>query len=121
MTGFKSRRFHVIVDANNCDPSLITDKELVDKAIRDIAKLCEMNVLHGPVVMEGLPINPGITGFAVIDFSHISIHTFTPSNEICVDIFSCKKFDEEAVKKYVKDTFGLDDSSTKIIEVKYPE
>jgi S-adenosylmethionine decarboxylase len=117
MTGFKSRRFHVIVDANHCDQSLITSKKLVDKAIRDIAKLCEMNILHGPVVMEGLPVNPGITGFAVIDFSHISIHTFTPSNEICVDIFSCKDFDHDAVKNYVKEAFKLDDASTKVIDV----
>ena len=118
MTGFKSRRFHVIVDANNCDPALITDKELVEKAIRDIAKKCEMQILHGPVVMEGLPVNPGVTGFAVIDFSHISIHTFTPSNEICVDIFSCKEFDCDCVKDYVKRTFHLEDASTRIIDVK---
>ncbi len=116
-----ARRYHIIIDAVDCNPELIKDRDKVGKAIRDITNLCQMRILHGPVVMEGLPSNPGITGFAVIEFSHISIHTFVPSNEICVDIFSCKKFDQDAVKKYVKDTFGLDDSSTKIIEVKYPE
>jgi len=118
MTGNKSRRFHIIVDANNCDPVLITDKNIVEKAIRDLANMCEMKILHGPVVIEGLPINPGVTGFAIIDFSHISVHTFTPSNEICVDIFSCKEFNYDDVKGYVKKTFNLDDASTKIIDVK---
>jgi S-adenosylmethionine/arginine decarboxylase-like enzyme len=113
-----SRRFHVIIDACNCKPGLITDRQKLDKAIRKLARLCEMKILHGPVVIEGMPVNPGLTGFAVIDFSHISIHTFVPSNEICVDIFSCKKFDCDAVKKYVKEVFGLDDESTKIIDVK---
>jgi len=119
MTGFKSRRFHIIVDANNCDSALITDKDLVSKAIRDIAKLCKMKVLHGPVVMEGMPINPGLTGFAIIDFSHISIHTFVPSNEICVDIFSCKDFNRNIVEKYVKEAFKLDRATTRIIDVKH--
>jgi len=112
------RRFHIIIDSAECDPELITDKARVDKAIKDIAKLCEMKVLHGPVVIEGLPVNPGLTGFAVIEFSHISVHTFVPSNEICVDIFSCKDFDYNAVKKYVMDAFNLDKASTNIIDVK---
>jgi len=120
MTKF-TRRFHIIIDAVDCNPVLINDKEKIDKAIKDITALCQMQILHGPVVIEGLPTNPGVTGFAVIEFSHISIHTFVPSNEICVDIFSCKQFDQDAIRKYIKDTFGLKDENTKVIEVKYPE
>ena len=71
--------------------------------------------------MDGVPENPGLTGFAVLDFSHISIHTFTNENEICIDVFSCKKYDYEKVKKYVMDKFNLDEKYVKYIEVKYPE
>jgi S-adenosylmethionine decarboxylase len=113
-----ARRYHIIIDAVDCNPELITDKDKVGKAIMDITGLCQMQILHGPVVIEGLPTNPGITGFAVIEFSHISVHTFVPSNEICVDIFSCKEFDQDAVKKHVKETFGLKDENTKVIDVK---
>lgn len=116
-----SRRFHIIIDARNCDGNLITDMARIGKAIRDIAGLCEMKILHGPVVVEGVSSNPGLTGFAIIDFSHISVHTFSDTNEICIDIFSCKSFNSGAVKDYVKKAFNLDESSTKITDVKHED
>lgn len=114
-----TRRFHIIIDAWGCDPALISDKVTVETAIGKVADLCGMTIVHGPVVIEGVPENPGLTGFAVIDFSHISIHTFTNEQEVCVDIFSCKQFDYEAVKTYVKEVFRLQDGNTKYVEVKY--
>ncbi len=114
-----SKRFHIIVDAYNCKPDVLSDAAKVKQALETIAKLCEMHILHGPVVIEGIPANPGITGFCVIDFSHISIHTFTATGEMCVDVFSCKQFDFEKVKEYVKKTFDLDDRFIEYIEVKY--
>ncbi len=116
-----SRRYHIIIDAYNCQPSHLSDRDKVDKVIRDITKLCGMTLLHGPVVLEGVPENPGITGFAIIDFSHISIHTFTNAEELCIDIFSCKPFDYEKVKDYVQKTFALDGKYIKYIEVEYPK
>lgn len=114
-----SRRFHIIVDAYNCQERLLSDIKKVDKVIRDIAKLCGMTLLHGPVVMEGVPENPGVTGFAIIDFSHISIHTFTKERELCVDIFSCKPFSYHKVREYVKESFNLEDEYVRYVEVKY--
>lgn len=119
MKKFISKRFHFIIDAFDCDPKQLNDKMKLDVVIRTIAKLCEMNILYGPVILEGLPINPGLTGFAIIDFSHISIHTFTKTNELCVDVFSCKKFDYNIVKKYIKESFKLSDENTKVIDVKH--
>lgn len=114
-----SRRFHIIVDAYNCQERLLSDIKKVDKAIKDIAKLCGMTLLHGPVVMEGVLENPGVTGFAIIDFSHISIHTFTKEKELCVDIFSCKPFSYHKVREYVKESFNLEDEYVRYVEVKY--
>jgi len=117
----KKRRYHIIIDATNCNAVILNNKENLDGAIRKIASLCEMNILHGPVIIEGEPINPGLTGFAIIDFSHISIHTFTKNQELCVDVFSCKAFDYEAVKKYIVDTFNLNENYVNYIEVEYPK
>ncbi len=77
--------------------------------------------MHGPVVLEGVPENPGITGFAIIDFSHISVHTFTAEHEVCVDIFSCKPYDYEKVRNYVMSELNLTQGSVKYVEVKYPK
>lgn len=116
-----SRRYHIILDAYNCRKEHLSNAEKIDKAIRDIAKLCGMTLLHGPVVLEGVPENPGVTGFAIIDFSHISVHTFTRDKEMCVDIFSCKPFNYEKVSEYVKSAFDLDERYIKYIEVEYPK
>lgn len=114
-----SRRFHIIIDAYNCQEKLLSDKEKINKVIKDIAGLCGMTLLHGPVAVDGVPENPGVTAFAIIDFSHISIHTFTKDQELCVDIFSCKPFSYYKVKEYVKEVFGLEDEYVKYVEVKY--
>lgn len=113
------KRYHIIIDAWECDPTLISDKARVEVAIREVADLCGMTIVHGPVIIEGVPENPGLTGFAIIDFSHISIHTFTRDREICVDIFSCKPFDYEKVRNYVRESYGFSDQTVKYIEVKY--
>ncbi|MBL7160790.1 MAG: S-adenosylmethionine decarboxylase [Candidatus Aenigmarchaeota archaeon] len=119
MSEFRSHRFHIIIDAWNCNPAGLGDKPALEKVIKEIAKICEMRILHGPVVVEGVPENPGLTGFAIIDYSHISIHTFTESQELCVDVFSCKQFDINKVKDFVKNAFSLEGSNTKTIEVKH--
>ncbi len=114
-----SRRFHIIIDAYNCKPEVLSDGAKVKYALEEIAKLCQMHILHGPVIIEGVPENPGITGFCIIDFSHISIHTFTATGEMCVDVFSCKQFDYEKVKEFAKKTFELDDRFIEYMEVQY--
>lgn len=121
MSELKGRRFHIIVDAYNCNEQILDDKQNLEEAIREIAKLCDMSILYGPVIIQGEPYNPGLTGFTIIDFSHISIHTFTKEKEMCVDVFSCKKYDNEQVKNYVVEKFKLDKKFVKYIEVKYPE
>lgn len=114
-----NRRFHIILDAFNCKLEALEDKAQVEEVIREIARLCGMIIAHGPVVIEGVPENPGVTGFAIIDFSHISIHTFTNDLEVCIDIFSCKPFDTDGLIDYVKGRFGLEDQNLKLVHVKY--
>lgn len=114
-----NRRFHIILDAFNCKLEALEDKAKVEEVIREIARLCGMTIAHGPVVIEGVLENPGVTGFAIIDFSHISIHTFTSDLEVCIDIFSCKPFDTDGLIDYVKLQFGLEDQNLKLVHVKY--
>ncbi len=121
MSKLENRRYHIIVDAYNCDPQVLGNKQNLETVLRDIVDICKMKILHGPIILEGVAENPGLTGFAILDFSHISIHTFTAENEICIDVFSCKKYDYEKVKKYVMEKFSLDKKYVKYIEVKYPE
>jgi S-adenosylmethionine decarboxylase len=111
------RRYHLIIDAQNCLPEKLTDEKLLDAFIRQLAQKIEMKILAGPYIIKGEPYNPGITAFTIIDFSHISIHTFTKDNEFCLDIFSCKEFNHEMAVNFVKETFELKDEQMNVINV----
>lgn len=116
---FISKRFHLVIDACNCDVVLLSDKNFLMDLIKKMAELLGIKIIKGPEIAEGIPINPGLTVFAIIDFSHISIHTFTDSKEFCLDIFSCKPFDYERLEEYIKKVFKLKDKQIFKSIVKY--
>ncbi len=114
-----SRRYHMIMDCENCKEKLISDKPYIKGTVFMIAKAIKMTIIHGPVVVEGAPDNPGITAFAIVDFSHISVHTFTKTGELCLDIFSCKPFSYKDVYEMIKGTFKLKDENIRRGVVSY--
>ncbi|MEK7459332.1 MAG: S-adenosylmethionine decarboxylase, partial [Patescibacteria group bacterium] len=98
---------HVIVDIENANTN-IQNKEKVKGFLVRMAAAVDMCILCGPYVASGHPDNPGLTGFAVVDFSHISVHTFTKCNEALIDVFSCKPYDQEKMIALCMATFGGD-------------
>lgn len=114
-----NRRFHCIIDAKNCHPVLLGDKNFIEGIVKMIAQKVDMKILKGPVIADGIVDNPGISCFAIIDFSHISIHTFTLDNEFCLDIFSCKPFNYKMLYDYIRDCFNLEDKDIKSGIVNY--
>lgn len=104
---FISKRFHIIVDAFECDLKLLNDEAFLVNLEKEIAKMLGMSILKGPISAQGVPENPGLSIFSIIDFSHISIHTFTNAKQFYLDIFSCKPFDFKKLESYIKKIFGL--------------
>ena len=105
-------RFHSVYDLGSCN-SNIGNREKLKELIRGIVEAIRMNIIAGPFVAEGNPAEPGVTAVAIIDFSHVSIHTFTKSREAFVDVFSIKEFDCDAVGKLVKTAFGTSTTSVR--------
>ena len=89
--------------------------------LQDLPGRIGMNILSGPTVVEGVPENPGWTGFVIIDKSHIAIHTFTVNNTISVDVYSCKLFNEEKVVEYLKKHIKFSKIHTEVISRDAPE
>jgi len=106
---FVSKRFHIIIDAFDCDLALLSNETFLMDLEKQIAKLLGMRIIKGPIAAQGVPEDPGLSVFSIIDFSHISIHTFTDARQFYLDIFSCKQFDYAKLESYIKKVFNLKD------------
>ena len=95
---------HLMLDGVMREP---VTRVTVDAILRELPSRICMKILAGPVVVAGHPINPGWTGFVVIDKSHIAIHTFTEGNRISIDVYSCQPFDAREVERYLNGKIGL--------------
>lgn len=85
-------------DCNNLNSEEITKKALNDAVIASNATLLQLMV-HGFAPQ-------GVTGVAVIEESHISIHTWPELGYAAVDIFTCgTKVNPEAAIKVFKEAY----------------
>lgn len=116
-----TKRYHYIFDASGIEESLLADEELVKNLLTETVNMLHMHVLEGPYVAKGIEENPGLSGFCIIDYSHISIHTFTNPKEALVDIFSCKPYDPQVVKNYLLEQLQIPEANVHFFEVKYPD
>ncbi len=107
-------RFHIIIDLKDVPSERLTDTQGLDGFLKQLPGKIDMKILKGPEVITGVPENPGVTGFVIIDFSHISVHTFTNSSEALVDIFSCKAYDQDVALQFTLDYFQGDKEKAKI-------
>lgn len=99
------KRFHNIFDMENCNEK-ISDRKILRDFVEKIAEVADMSILEGPIIAEGAEHNPGLSALAIIDFSHISIHTFTDHKEALIDVFSCKPYDKDKVQGVCREYFG---------------
>ncbi len=116
-----TKTYHIIFDAFSCNKKLLDKEEFVFDLLLEIPKLINMKILMGPTIVRDYDKrNLGITGFAIINFSHISIHTFIRTKEIYIDIFSCQSFDYQKVRKYLFSKLKVKSNQVETLEVRYP-
>lgn len=111
------QRYHIIIDITGISQEKLTDTKGIENLLNTLPGQIGMNILVAPKVVEGIPENPGITGYVIIDFSHISVHTFTNKDLAMVDVFSCKAYDQEVATNFVLNFFGVDKSHAFVKEV----
>lgn len=112
----RTQRFHNIVDFDNCNEK-IHQLEAIEDFAKELVAAAGMHILAGPLSSPGVPENPGFSVVIVVDFSHISIHTFTASNEALIDIFSCKPYNRQLVLSMCKDFFSTPKTTPREKEV----
>ena len=85
---------HLVIDTYNCDNDDISNIEDIKALIHELSAGINVTILH-EAYHKYSP--EGITGFAVVSASHISVHTWPEYRYIGVDIFSCKVINLDAV------------------------
>ena len=111
-------RYHYLFDISAIREELFSSSVLT-RILRALTDVVEMHVLAGPLIAEGHPDNPGLTGIVVVDYSHISIHTFAMHNEALIDIFSCKPYDRDKVRKYLHENCCTKESTIREQEIRW--
>jgi len=87
-----------------------TDEKKLTIWMKDFIASIDMKILMGPYVkyctMEG---NRGITGIAVIETSHITIHVWDEPNPALmqIDVYSCAEFDPYKIAEKIKADFDV--------------
>lgn len=117
---------HLMLDAYNCDPKPLNDKNLVYNILDILPDKIGMKKLMKPYVLfaEGNSKRDpgGWSGFVMIQESHISLHTFIKRRFITADVYSCKDFNAKIVIEYFKKAFKTKDvgSNVEVRGKKYP-
>jgi len=89
---------HLIIHAEvNWNPQP-TDVHKMVKWLKDLVEEIDMKILHGPIVIYSeVEDNEGMTGFCIIETSHIAFHHWIPETgekfgRLELDIYSCADF-----------------------------
>jgi S-adenosylmethionine decarboxylase len=105
---------HITLDGYNGDYEKLNSKDVVLAALSEIPLELGMHILAGPEVYfaKGNDAKDpgGWSGFAVIEESHISIHTFPARGFISADVYTCQAgLDKDRIIAAFRARFGITD------------
>ena len=108
--------YHLLLNARKCTPATIRSKTLIEEFTRDLVKKIDMVPYGKPrVVMFGSGNKKGYTLVQLIETSNITGHFVEETNDMYLDVFSCKTFKVDTVEDMVSYYFGPTNVDTKWI------
>ena len=96
------------IDIYECDPDKIRDADLIKRFVAELCDLIEMK-RFGETQVVHFGEDEKVAGFSMvqlIETSLISAHFANQSNATYLDVFSCKTYDPEEVRKFAQKYFG---------------
>ena len=108
---------HLIINARRCTPSTIRSKSIIQEFSRTLVREIDMVPYGNPkVVMFGTGNKKGYTLVQLIETSNITGHFVEETDDMYLDVFSCKTFDPRKVKHVIDFYFGPAGIDTKLID-----
>lgn len=103
----KSWGYHLILDCTGCTSDLIKSRENIYDFTKRLVKDIDMVAYGEPMIIHfGTGNKAGYTLVQLIETSNIAAHFVEETNDVYLDVFSCKTFDPAAVVKLVKEHFN---------------
>ena len=99
------------IDLHSCNPQTIRDAEKIKKFVEELCELIGMK-RFGECVVVDFGEDERVAGFSMtqlIETSLISGHFANQSNNVYLDVFSCKFYDPRTVAKFAKKFFKAKD------------
>ena len=98
--------YHAILDAAGCDLDKMTSYENVYNFAKQLVKDIDMIAYGEPQIVHfGSGDKAGYTLVQLIETSNICAHFANQNQEMYLDVFSCKPFDERIVEDLVVQYF----------------
>lgn len=99
--------YHLSLDCSHCDSDAIRDPVVIYNFTKQLVKDIDMVAYGEPQIVNfGSGNKAGYTLVQLIETSNICAHFVNEDNEIYLDVFSCKEYDEKIVMGLVKQYFG---------------
>ena len=101
--------YHLLINANSCNPSSIRSAVNISRFAQNLVKKIDMVPYGKPqIVMFGSGNKKGYTLVQLIETSNICAHFVEETNDMYLDVFSCKEFNTIHVKNAIFEYFGND-------------
>jgi S-adenosylmethionine decarboxylase len=98
--------YHMMVNAKNCLAPAIRSSDIIRGFSQRLVRDIDMVPYGEPqVVMFGTGNKKGYTLVQLIETSNICAHFVEESNDMYLDVFSCKPFEVEIVQKVMNEVF----------------
>ena len=108
--------YHLIFDGSNGDKECISSPENIKNFAKEMVEEIDMISFGEPIIQYfGKDDKTGFTLIQLIETSNISGHFCDPTGHFFIDVFSCKKFDEDKAIKVIEKYFKPQHKSTRFL------
>ncbi|MBW2992172.1 S-adenosylmethionine decarboxylase [Candidatus Woesearchaeota archaeon] len=105
------------LDLHSCNPQTIRDAEKIKQFVKELCDLIEMK-RYGECSVVHFGEDPRVSGFSMtqlIETSLISGHFANQTNDVYLDVFSCKFYEPDVVEGFARKFFGAKESNKNVV------
>jgi S-adenosylmethionine/arginine decarboxylase-like enzyme len=114
--------YHLILNCGRCIPSTIRSAPRITSFSKDLVKKIDMVPYGEPqVILFGSGNKKGYTLVQLIETSNICAHFVEETNDMYLDVFSCKPFDPKDVQTVVDTYFSPDEVNKTFLTRQAPQ